>query len=74
VEGVQVAAFFEELPESKVRVSMRSKEPRFDVCKICGLFGGGGHPQAAGARLVGPLEQAEEKVLQAICHEVRTND
>jgi phosphoesterase RecJ-like protein len=45
-----------------------------DVCKICGLFGGGGHPQAAGARLVGPLEQAEEKVLQAICHEVRTND
>jgi phosphoesterase RecJ-like protein len=74
VEGVQVAAFFEELPENKVRVSMRSKEPRFDVCKICGLFGGGGHPQAAGARLVGPLEQAEEKVLQAICHEVRTND
>ena len=74
VEGVQVAAFFEELPESKVRVSMRSKEPRFDVCKICGLFGGGGHPQAAGARLAGPLEQAEEKVLQAICHEVRTND
>jgi bifunctional oligoribonuclease and PAP phosphatase NrnA len=74
VEGVQVAAFFEELPESKVRVSMRSKEPRFDVCKICGLFGGGGHPQAAGARLAGPLEHAEEKVLQAICHEVRTND
>jgi phosphoesterase RecJ-like protein len=74
VEGVQVAAFFEELPENKVRVSMRSKEPRFDVCKICGLFGGGGHPQAAGARLAGPLEQAEEKVLQAICHEVRTND
>ena len=74
VEGVQVAAFFEELPESKVRVSMRSKESRFDVCKICGLFGGGGHPQAAGARLAGPLEQAEEKVLQAICHEVRTND
>jgi len=74
VEGVQVAVFFEELPENKVRVSMRSKEPRFDVCKICGLFGGGGHPQAAGARLAGPLEQAEEKVLQAICHEVRIND
>jgi phosphoesterase RecJ-like protein len=74
VEGVQVAVFFEELPENKVRVSMRSKEPRFDVCKICGLFGGGGHPQAAGARLVGPLESAEEKVLEAICHEVRSND
>jgi phosphoesterase RecJ-like protein len=74
VEGVQVAVFFEELPENKVRVSMRSKEPRFDVCKICSLFGGGGHPQAAGARLPGPLASAEEKVLQAICHEVRIND
>jgi phosphoesterase RecJ-like protein len=74
VEGVQVAVFFEELPENKVRVSMRSKEPRFDVCKICGLFGGGGHPQAAGARLPGPLEAAEEKVLEAICHEVRIHD
>ena len=74
VEGVQVAVFFEELPENKVRVSMRSKEPRFDVCKICGLFGGGGHAQAAGARLVGSLESAEEKVLQAVSHEVRIND
>ena len=74
VEGVQVAVFFEELPENKVRLSMRSKEPRFDVCKICGLFGGGGHPQAAGARLPGPLEAAEEKVLEAICHEVRIHD
>lgn len=73
VEGVQVAVFFEELPGNKVRVSMRSKAPRFDVCKICGLFGGGGHPQAAGARLPGPLEEAEEKVLEAICHEVRTH-
>jgi len=74
VEGVQVAVFFEELPENKVRVSMRSKEPRFDVCKICSLFGGGGHAQAAGARLVGSLESAEEKVLEAVSHEVRLND
>ncbi len=74
VQGVQVAVFFEELPENKVRVSMRSKEPRFDVCKICGLFGGGGHAQAAGARLSGPLGAAEEKVLEAICHEVRNNN
>ena len=74
VEGVQVAVFIEELPGNKVRVSMRSKEPRFDVCKICALFGGGGHPQASGARLSGPLEAAEEKVLEAICHEVRIND
>ncbi len=74
VETVQVAVFFEELPDGKVRVSMRSKEPRFDVCKICALFGGGGHPQAAGARLPGPLNEAEHKVLEAVCHEVRTHN
>lgn len=74
VEGVQVAVFFEELPENKVRVSMRSKEPKYDVCKICAMFGGGGHPQAAGARLPGPLDAAEERVLEAICHEICIHD
>lgn len=70
VEGVQIAVFFEELPDHKVRVSMRSKEPALDVCRICGLFGGGGHAMAAGARLPGPLEAAEERVLEAVCNEV----
>lgn len=74
VEGVKVAVFFEELPDNKVRVSMRSKEPRYDVCKICSLFGGGGHAQASGARLPGPLKEAEDMVLRAICHEVSIND
>ncbi len=74
VEGVRIAIFFEELPDHKVRVSMRSKEARFDVCKVCALFGGGGHPQAAGARLPGPLATAEKKVLEAVCHEVSLND
>lgn len=73
VEAVQIAIFFEELPANKVRVSMRSKEPRFDVCKICGLFGGGGHAQASGARLSGSLEEAEGKVLEAVCHEIRAH-
>lgn len=74
IQGVQVAVFFEELPENKVRVSMRSKEARFDVSRICGIFGGGGHSQAAGARIHGPLAGAEEKVLEAICHEIRKHD
>jgi phosphoesterase RecJ-like protein len=66
IEGVRVAVFFEEMPENKVRVSMRSKDPRYDVCAICAQFGGGGHTQAAGARLTGPLATAEERVLAAI--------
>jgi phosphoesterase RecJ-like protein len=63
IEGVVVAAFIEELPDGKVRISLRSKDPKVDVSKICGLFGGGGHKLAAGARLPGPLADAEEKVL-----------
>ncbi len=74
VEGVQVAVFFEETPEGKVRVSMRSKNVRFNVNHICGVFGGGGHALAAGARLSGPLAEAEKKVWEVVCHEIRKHD
>jgi phosphoesterase RecJ-like protein len=66
IDSVMVAVFFEELPDGKVRVSSRSKDASVDVCKICQLFGGGGHPLAAGARLTGPLDQARQRFLQAI--------
>ncbi len=66
IEGVIVAVFFEELPAGKVRVSMRSKEDRADVCAICQQFGGGGHKLAAGARVAGTLAEVEERVLAAI--------
>ena len=64
VHGVIVAAFFEELSDGKVRVSMRSKDERVDVCAICLTFGGGGHTLAAGARVRGTLAEVEEKVLE----------
>jgi bifunctional oligoribonuclease and PAP phosphatase NrnA len=74
VEGVVAAVFFEELPEGTVRVSARSKDPRVDVCEICKLFGGGGHPLAAGARVRGTITQVEERFLEAICHEIRNRN
>jgi phosphoesterase RecJ-like protein len=67
IQGVIVAVFFEELPEGKVRVSMRSKDTAVDVCAICQKFGGGGHTLAAGARVRGPLAEVEQRVLGAIC-------
>jgi phosphoesterase RecJ-like protein len=73
IEGIIVAAFIEELPEGKVRISLRSKDPRVDVCKICAQFGGGGHTLAAGARTKGDLAAVEEKVLAAICNEITLN-
>lgn len=69
IDGVTAAAFFEELGDGRVRVSLRSKSPKIDVSKVCGLFGGGGHKLAAGARVSGTLAEVQEKVLQAIDHE-----
>ena len=66
IRGVQVAVFFEELPDGKSRVSMRSKDRRYDVCQIAAEFGGGGHALAAGIRMKDPLDLAKARVLAAI--------
>ncbi len=66
IRGVQVAVFFEELPDGKSRVSMRSKDRRYDVCQIASEFGGGGHSLAAGIRMKEPLDAAKAHVLAAI--------
>lgn len=66
VQGVVIAAFFEELEEGKVRISLRSKDPRADVCQICAIFGGGGHILAAGARAAGSLAEVRARVLAEI--------
>lgn len=70
VDTVVAAVFFEELEDGKVRVSSRSKDRRVDVCRVCAIFGGGGHSLAAGARMAGPLGEAKEKFLKALCDEV----
>ena len=70
IRGVIVAVFFEELTDGKVRVSMRSKSEKTDVCAICQKFGGGGHTLAAGARVRGSLGEVEQKILEAICNVV----
>ncbi len=67
IHGVIVAIFFEELPDLKVRVSMRSKDPAVDVSAICQTFGGGGHKLAAGARVRGTLAEVQPRLLQATC-------
>jgi phosphoesterase RecJ-like protein len=66
IRGVRIAVFFEELPDGKIRVSMRSKDRCLDVCKIAMEFGGGGHALAAGIRMKGPLEDAKARVLESI--------
>jgi phosphoesterase RecJ-like protein len=67
IEGVYVAILFEELPEpNKVRISLRSKHPKVDVNSIARRFGGGGHHEAAGARLTGETHEIEGRVVAVV--------
>ncbi len=70
INTVQVAIFLEELADQRVRLSMRSKDSRIDVNRICQLWGGGGHAMAAGARLRGGLSEVTDKVWEQVIHEV----
>jgi phosphoesterase RecJ-like protein len=74
IRGVVVAVFFEELPEGRVRVSMRSKTQAVDVRAICERFGGGGHVLAAGARVRGTLEEVKTQILEAVCDVIGCDD
>ncbi|MEI6534470.1 MAG: bifunctional oligoribonuclease/PAP phosphatase NrnA [Verrucomicrobiaceae bacterium] len=70
IQGVIAAVIFEETPDGIIRVSARSKDARIDVSKVCGEFGGGGHRMAAGARLPGPVADAEELFLKTLTNEI----
>jgi phosphoesterase RecJ-like protein len=65
IAGIEAAAFFRELPESRVRVSLRSKGD-INIAAIAEHFGGGGHEFAAGCNLDGSLSAVAERVLQEI--------
>jgi bifunctional oligoribonuclease and PAP phosphatase NrnA len=62
IGGVEVAAFFRELPEGRYRVSLRSKG-KLDVARVAENFGGGGHECASGCSLDGPLAEAVRQVV-----------
>jgi phosphoesterase RecJ-like protein len=66
IEPVVVACVFEELEPGLTRISLRSKNAQVNVSEICGQFGGGGHPAAAGARISGTPLSVQRKVIAAI--------
>ena len=66
IEPVVVACVFEELEPDVTRISLRSKSAAVNVSEICGQFGGGGHPAAAGARIAGKPMTTQRKVIAAI--------
>jgi phosphoesterase RecJ-like protein len=65
ISGVEAAVFLRELPEGRIRASMRSKGA-IDVASIAQRLGGGGHENAAGVTLDGPLPRALDEILAAL--------
>lgn len=62
ISGVEAAAFLRELPDHRVRLSLRSKG-KINVAAIAEQLGGGGHVTAAGCTLEGPLPGVLEDIL-----------
>ena len=65
VDGTQAAFIAIEQANKTVKVSFRSRTD-LNVAKVAEQFGGGGHKQAAGAILPGPLSKALKVVLAAM--------
>ena len=73
VEGVEVSIFLREKENNPngFKVSLRSTE-YVNVSDICLMFGGGGHPKAAGTYMKGTIEQIKEKLLIEIRKQLKS--
>lgn len=65
IEGVEVSIFIRQREESLYKISLRSGNI-VNVSDVCLMFGGGGHPRAAGANVQGNVKQVKEKVLKEV--------
>jgi phosphoesterase RecJ-like protein len=62
IRGADIVALFKEDGPASTRVSVRTSE-RADAVAITSVFGGGGHPRAAGCTVGAPLKEARELIL-----------
>ena len=68
IKDVELVLFFKELPDGKIKVSLRSNG-RVDAHAIAAGFGGGGHRMAAGLKVNGPIQNAIDTVV-SVCLQV----
>ncbi len=67
--GTRMALLAREAGDGKIKFSLRAKEPD-TVSDIAQVFGGGGHPQAAGITMDGTLDEAVALVLEAMINKL----
>ncbi len=65
IAGVEVAVLLRELPDHRVRLSLRSKG-KVNVAQVAEAFGGGGHANAGGCTLPGPLPAATHSIVETL--------
>ena len=65
IRGVEVALFFRQVDSETYKVSFRSRG-KFDVGSMARALGGGGHHNAAGAKVTGTLANARETVARLL--------
>lgn len=65
VAEAKIVAGFIEMGDTTVKVSLRSRQG-YNVAGIAYAFGGGGHRQASGFTVDGPLDEAVARVLASI--------
>ena len=65
VKGTEVAVICIEQPDSRIKVSFRSRGP-VDCNALAARFGGGGHKAAAGTIIDGPFDAACERIMAAV--------
>jgi bifunctional oligoribonuclease and PAP phosphatase NrnA len=65
VKEIQSVVFFKQIEADEYRVSMRSKGD-IDIGGVAKDFGGGGHKNAAGCTVVGPIDALQKQFLEKI--------
>jgi len=60
LKDFSIVVFFKEVEEGDIRASVRAHPP-INASMLMSLFGGGGHPRAAGCRLMESLNSAIER-------------
>jgi bifunctional oligoribonuclease and PAP phosphatase NrnA len=65
IDGYKVGMIFVEQTDNRVKISWRALEDGIDVSPIAKHFGGGGHAAAAGADVVGSLDEVIENAIKS---------
>jgi len=65
LKGAKNAVMLRELKPCEYKISLRTGSA-LNASAVCALFGGGGHPSAAGCTISGSLEEVQDAIIRAI--------